>query len=674
MESDKKPEKQDWKNDIIAFAGYWEPIAFIKRGGRQYRGIDKDHYPYSEEMARKLSKIGINLVVWHYYKGVGIKTEEEEMKQTAGFFKHCERYGIGKGVYINNGSFFADTFLSENPQAKKWLSRDQFGQPHQYSEFYRVYYRFRPCMSNLEFAKYVGKAAIKAIKEAGADCVFFDNSAQMPCYCDNCQKNFPEYLNKKFPQKPKKGEISFKERFGYNFTGKFELPRGTARMPVDNLPSAHEPGLYEWVRYRQHLYEEEHRLATKIIRTASKDALIEWNIALDYGEFTPLVWGLDPETAYRCGSDFFFSEDENFSGIEDGRLITHIRTYKYGQAMRNRTMVHNTCGGSETKHYLNYAEAAVFNQGCLGRVMWATEDENKFTTLTKALTFFRSNRDCYLNTRPLSQAVLYRCSESETGAWADTVLSRLAIEQVLIKNNIQYDCVINDRLEGIFNYPLLICANTSFVSDKAVKTIASFIKKGGKILCTEASFVKDEYGRKRFAGEPDMGLAGERDTNLGRLSRRADPSLILQCLGLDNSCADRIFYLPFIQYSRQFHWDPTSNCHPVIGKDYYVEPQNKDELLGLIRQALPKRNLELTAPENVIAGFFERSDAGRIIHILDYEPERILNNVKLKFQSPKKTRATFKTIDRAQTISLNWKEGFASCLLPEFKTYAFVKA
>ena len=30
--------------------------------------------------------------------------------------------------------------------------------------------------------------------QAGADYVQFDNSAQMPCYCDKCQADFPKHL------------------------------------------------------------------------------------------------------------------------------------------------------------------------------------------------------------------------------------------------------------------------------------------------------------------------------------------------------------------------------------------------------------------------------------------------------------------------------------------------
>ncbi len=126
---ENKTQQTNWPDEIIAMAGYWEPIAFMVRGGRGVKGMEQDPFPYSEAMAQKLARIGINMATWHYYKGLGIETEEEEMQKTATFFDILRQYGIRKSVYINLGSFFADTFPVENPEAEKWLSLDQFGMP-----------------------------------------------------------------------------------------------------------------------------------------------------------------------------------------------------------------------------------------------------------------------------------------------------------------------------------------------------------------------------------------------------------------------------------------------------------------------------------------------------------------------------------------------------------------
>ncbi len=673
MAKTKKVTETGLDNNIFAMAGYWEPKSFQTRGGRAYKGLKSDDYPYSEQMAEKLSSIGINVVVWHYYKGLGIKTEEPEMKRTASFFKHCEKYGITKGVYINSGSIFADTFIAENPDFAEMMSVDQFGMNHQYSEYYRCYYRWRPCSSNKEFGEYFGKAAVKAIDD-GADFIQFDNSGQMPCYCPKCREGFPQYLLEKFPSEPAQGKMSFKERFGHDFNGSFQLPRGTGRMPIDNMPAAYEPGLYEWVRYRQKLYDRTLKTACDMIHDRKADAIIGGNIALDHGEFPGLVWGLDPENSYRCRTNYFFSEDSNFAGIEDDRLITHIRTYKYGRSMNNRVLVHNLPQGSNDIKWLNYAEAAAFNDGCLGRVAWATDpDDGRMDFLKKSLEFLRKHKDIYIGSKCISKIALYRCAESEVANWADTSLSRLAVEQVLIKNSIQYDCIINDRFDELAKYDVLICANTITVSGAVVKMIAEFVKGGGKLLCTESALSMDEYNcSRKFVS--DMGLAGARDSNLGRTVTDADVLDILEYLELEDKYADNIFNLAKIDYAKTFSWSPTSAFLPIIGKEYFAEPLNKDEILQLLHKAAGEKDIELAAPENVIAGFFECTNGKKAVHVLDYEASRQLKDVRLKFRTGglKKAVAKFVTLDGECEIKLQHQGDFASCTLPGFKTYGFL--
>jgi hypothetical protein len=661
-------------NDIIALAGYWEPISFTVRGGRAYKGIYDDNYPYSEKMAKHLSEIGISTVIWHYYKGLGIKTEEEEMRKTAKFFKACDKYGLIKGVYINFGSVFADTFFSENPEYSDWPSLDQYGQYHQYSEFYRCYYRLRPCCTHKEYSNYVAKAAIKAIGD-GADVIFFDNSAQMPCYCDNCKKMFPEYVLNKFPQKPKAGQMSFKERFGYDYTGSFVLPRGTTRRPIDTLPAANDPGFYEWVRYRQNLYEQAMKNTAGQIRGAWKDAKISWNIALDFGEFSALVWGLDPEISKRCPSDSFFSEDENYAGIEDGRLISHIRTYRYGYAMGNKVLIHNTISADDERRFLNFAEAAAFNGGCLGRVMWATqEDDGSLDIIRKALKFFRANKDVYIKSKPISSVAVYRSAESEVMNWSATTVSRLAVEHILIDNSIQYDYLINDTIQDIFKYKVLVCANLDSVSDANVAIIREFVKRGGKVFCTEQSFRRDEYGYKRVAA-CDMGLVGERDSGLGKDTNRANVSKVLKDLGLEEKHAGSIYYVPEIQYSKPFAWDPQVVAMPVIGKDYYAEPVNAAEILGLLRQAIgPDSEFEITGPENVIGGYFETANGGCVAHVFDFAGGRVVSGVKVRFRTAKPVKkAVFKTLTSEAEVAVSRSGAYSTSILPDFRAYGFLK-
>jgi len=695
--SDKVPLNQTRfrvpiKDDIFASAGYWEPIAFTIRRGKNYVGLQDDEYPYSEEMAKKLHDIGITVAIWHYYKGLGEKAEQEEMKKTAKFFKHLDKYGITRGVYINAGSFFVDTFIAENPEAKDWVAYDQWGNEHIYSEDSRNYYRWRPCSNNKEYGEYVGRMAVKAIKD-GADYVQFDNSAQMPCYCKKCREGFPAYVLEKYPVEPREGTITFKERFGHDFNGTFEIPRNTGRYPIDNLPAAAEPGLYEWIRYRQSRYEQTLKTTRDMIRAACPDGALGWNIAVNYGEFPGLVWGLDAELTYRYGLDCLYSEDGIIAGMQEGRLISHIRMYKYGRAMKCRIGLHNPYPGplTDAQKLLNYVEAAAFNDGCVGKVMWATDpDDGRYDLLKKTLKFLRNNREFYVHTRCMSRIAVYRCRESETANFAYTRASRQTIEQVLIKNSIQFDYIINDRFDEIGNYELLICANTPMVSAAIAGKIADFVRNGGKIFCTEQFLTHDEYQRMR-----------KLNSCMGR-DREAGVAEILEYLGLEEKFAENIFYLPGIDYARKFSWESRTSDLPRVGDNFYVEPLNKQEVLELLMQALGCSNIELTAPENVIAGCFECVDGRgpqtrkrafgvefpfrktsrngvpvprKVVHVLDYEAGRELSGIKLRFKTDgeKQSKAKFVTIDSESDVELEWDGDFATCVLPAFNTYGFLR-
>jgi hypothetical protein len=670
------PARKTICDDIVAMAGYWEPVSMVVSSGRAPADIENDEYPYSSDMAQKLAEIGISVVVWHYYKGLGVKTEEPEMQKTAEFFEHCQRYGLNKGVYINAGSVFVDTFFSENPQAKEWIAVDQNQRAHQYSEFYRCYYRWRLCSSYPQFGQYIGKAAVKAIKEAGATHIHFDNSSQMPCYCEKCRSDWLGHITEMFPHDSDEKPFNFKKRFGHDFNGTLELPRGTSRMPIDNLPAAYHPGIYEWVRWRNQLSENTLKTACQIIREANPNTVITWNVAVDNGEFARLVWGVDPEASSRCNTDFFFSEDGNYAGIEEGRLITRIRTYKYGWAMDNRVLTHNMPKGNQQAQRLNYAEAAAFNRGCLGHVMWATDsDDKQIDNLKSAIAFFREHKRIYLEARPFSRAAVYRCSESEVANWADTTVSRFAIEQILLKNNVQYDHIINDRFDEINNYDLLICCNTVTVADDIIAKIGDFVRKGGKVLCTELSFSFNQYNRRRRFSS-DMGLKGEQDPDLGRAVGTSDSSSeILDYLGLEKEYIDSIFYISRIDYARKFSWSPATSQLPIIAKDYFIEPHNGQRILALVDKALGYRQLRVQSPENVLAGLFEFPDGSKLIHLLDYQAGRKLQDVNVEMLSSltNKDHAEFITFNASVKIKPTEEAGYLIFELPPFMTYGFMK-
>lgn len=187
-------------NKVIAMVGNWEPMFHRTRGGN-WRVNEKEFYDkeHSEETARQLAADGINFVIMHFYKGMGLEVEKPDMEDTKRFIKHCHKHGIKVGTYTQWGTFWNELFLKEHPDALDFCQRDQFGQPSFYSEIGFSYHRYRVCATNKKFREFLKKVIKYSVEYVGTDVVYFDNLGQNPCYCDGCKKAFPEYIAKKFP-------------------------------------------------------------------------------------------------------------------------------------------------------------------------------------------------------------------------------------------------------------------------------------------------------------------------------------------------------------------------------------------------------------------------------------------------------------------------------------------
>ena len=273
----------------------------------------------------------------------------------------------------------------------------------------------------------------------------------------------------------------------------------------------------------------------------TRDTAISWNFALDEGEFTPLLWGARPRQRLPPGQRPLFSEDSNHAGIEH-------REYHLSSAQ----LQIRACHGSAPlcpQHARRRGQGQVpqlYRGGGLQRGLCRPRDggteKEDCAEIARSARFLKAHKDLYLNSEPKTKLAIYRSNHSETMAFADEAVSRLAIEQTLIEESIQFDYVINDTLDRIGRYEAIVLPNAICVSDAAAEALAEYVRSGGRLLCTEGSLTKDEYGRKRVA-VADMGLYGERDTSIGRTNAASDVDHLLYCLGLDASYSDRIVYL-----------------------------------------------------------------------------------------------------------------------------------
>jgi hypothetical protein len=80
---------------------------------------------HSEETAKRLFKLGINIITTNFYKGFGLEAEEEDVESGKQFIVYCHKYGIKALVYVQFRSIMQETIQKEIPNAKDWAVRDQ---------------------------------------------------------------------------------------------------------------------------------------------------------------------------------------------------------------------------------------------------------------------------------------------------------------------------------------------------------------------------------------------------------------------------------------------------------------------------------------------------------------------------------------------------------------------
>jgi hypothetical protein len=262
---------QPQSSEVMVLAGYWEPLAHYRRSGGWQRNDEAAHARmHGAETIERLEALGVTTVVWPGYKGFGIEFERAEWEQRLRpFGRLLERAGIELGVYLQCGSYFAETFYDENPHARDWTATDFWGQPQMYSEYYRSYWRHRPCLTHRAFSDYVGRAAQILAREYGATFFSADNNAQMPCYTERFRAAFHAFLKEKYATHTAEGLARFVRRYGHDRVDNIILPSGSARHPIDALPALRDPGLQDWVEFRCRLVQRNAEVISAAARAAN---------------------------------------------------------------------------------------------------------------------------------------------------------------------------------------------------------------------------------------------------------------------------------------------------------------------------------------------------------------------------------------------------------------------
>jgi hypothetical protein len=663
-------------NDIVAVASNWEPLAFHRRrGGATINDEEEYLYFHSEEVVERLKNLGVTIVAWHGYKGFGINHERAEWEHLKPFRRLIEKAGIEMGAYLQCGTYFAETFYQEVPEAREWTALDYWGKPQLYSEYYRSYYRHRPDQTYRAFSEYVSRVAQILINEYGVRYFNADNNAQMPSYTPHFEKAFRQFLKEKYKTNTPEGLALFIKRYGFPDVDHIILPCATPRMPLETLISLPDPGLQDWVEFRCRLVAQNSEIITAGAKAANPKVRISYNISYDFGEFHQMVWGTEAEFI-APHADFLYSEDSNQPRVtEDGRLISRVHTCRHLRAMGKRG---NFDGGG----VFGVLELAVLNQGGLGTVYGRPFNYSEKDPKPSTIRFIQQYKEVFTQNEGVSQIAVLRGRHSSHLYWLHTTEARLLTQQALFQAGLQWDNVIETTLDNLSRYQLLILPDTMSVPESCLKQIAAYVHGAGRLLVVGQALSHDEWGRGRPRSVGAVGISGsgESSSNFGRAVKgNYDKAIIAAWLGLGQKDEERIFTFPRLLHPHPYVWDAGSSDRPILDSSYHALPLNNNDFIARVVEALPEPPIvEFTSGNHspyVIPTLLRSLRDGSIsLHLLNYKTDEKVAAQTLRLRLPKNAQVKrAKPIspdhERMEDLHLEQGDGFVTIELPSFQRY-----
>jgi len=475
-------QRPTWLQDEgIIMAGSWEPLLFrVRRDGSEgYTPTPEQQAAYlrehSPEMVAKLKSLGVNFVMMHGYKGFGLEHERESMADAVQFSKLCHHAGLHVGVYNYSGAFGWELLFQEIPEAQDWVVLDENKNPVTYGEATYRYYWNRNHPRAQEFYK---KIIRFAIEEIGTDLIHFDNYVIGPGMDSYSVERFREYLKRNFsPTQLKEMGID-----DVNIV----LPPMQAKS--QNMLRA------AWLKFTTDSLTESYWDMSKYARSLRKDILVECNPGGVPDSIDPPV---DHSTLLQGGEAFW--DEGRHPGLRDGKLITRIRTYKFGRRMNNIAFAYTT-------NPLEAAESMAFNLDCLGCICWF--EYNKIVSmpgsdipvtleLSPYIQFFKNRRDLLRHAEVVADVAVLRSFPSQV--FADPANARLTgtVEQKLIENRIPFQIIGENLLGELNRYRGLVLAGCVALSDPEIAAINNYRESGGKLCIIGPVASYDEWMHPR---------------------------------------------------------------------------------------------------------------------------------------------------------------------------------
>jgi hypothetical protein len=601
-----------------------EPLMFLRRHGGFPIDAEIEYFRYhTEENVRKIAATGLTLSrILHFYKGFGLEAEQEEMKRTVELIRLFHKYGLKVPVYIG-GTMFSETFFLETPEAKKWIRVDQWGQPVTYGGHQTS--RYFPCLNQPGYVEYLKKVLKKAVVEAKADRIFFDNftlySEPQSCHNEACVREFRRYLSRKYDAS------GLKRRFGFASVEGIHPPIWNVFNEPWDLEVISDPLLQEWIDFRCWTIANYYRQLYDYIKSLNPAVSVGVNIKGIMGRNRAFRDGIDHARFAEIG-DWFELDPGYAAGVSDtGALVSEIRSYKMGQSL-------GAPFDFEAQTELRLAEYMAFNyqkdtpgfgtNGGFQELIWVPH-------LFRYFDFFKLHDKMYYHgARSVADVAILRGYASMANNNYTTHRSTILAEQVLIQDKIPFHIIFDRHLQNLATYKVLFLADQECLSDTDITRIRSFVEQGGGLVATGATGEYDEWRRYRQSSS----LATTFGFRSGRPFRsRLGKGKFIYLPDIIPSAPDPIR----LRSRREAEEESfTTRGYREFTPDLWLLPANRAEILEALHWVAPAPfSAEIEAPLTTVAELTQKPAEGLLmLHLLNYNEHSTVPDIGVNLAVP----------------------------------------
>jgi hypothetical protein len=650
------------RDEPLIIVGNWDSMPIFRRraGGNTTWQEDDYRKEQTEETVKKLKELGVTMVVIHLYKGFGLAAEKPHIDDARKLADLLHRYGIRVGVYI--GSTIAyETFLAEQPHAADWFVPDYLGKPVFYDD---QTFRKRVYFMHPGYRAYMKRVLRLAVEDLKADEVDFDNTSmqaqpqifQHPLAIED----FRKFLAARYTLE----ELT--HRFGFAEV-RFMLPPRYDRP----LGAIDDPLFEEWADFRCHQLESYYAELAAFIRNMNPNVAIATNPHSGIsGRNTVWDQGVDYPALLRS-MDIVWTEEGNEAGvINDGILVSKIRTYKMATSLGKRVLTYTAGRGGGR---LQMAESMAYNRQSLGMIGSVLAGYDTPPDERHYVEYFIRNFADYRDVHNIADVAVLQ-SHASMGfnndlPWQSAIL----LEQALIQAGIPFDIIFDENLKDLRRYKVLASADQECLSDEQIGLIRDFVRAGGGLVASESTSLYTTWRERRR----DFGLKDLFGVKAPEWRGRDVQETTVPGGPVRNEFGrGRVVYIPSIEPAL-----PKPHAEPMISK-YWKLPLNWRQLADELRWAAGSDfSIELKAPPTVTVELLVQDSTSTLfVHLLNYAAERqpFVEGIELKLRVPGGRRV--KTVevaspDQAAPLSPTYKveRQALAITVPHLETYSVVR-